>query len=497
MSEDAEALLAALNALHPAEARRRLEAARVATPDDARLANALGGVLRRLDDMEGARTAFAEAGALGAIDGWRNLGALEIGAQRPAAAIAAYRSAVQLDPCDGDAHAQLAHLLETQHDLDGAKLHAAAALQGDDANAIARVALARALLREKDYAGAEAAALPLAQSESASHNDRSLAWGVIGDARDLAGDAAGAFAAFTAANQLRLLDHRLMRDATGHLYHPAGVQAMTQFLASADVGAWRRTAPSAWPSPIFLVGFPRSGTTLLDQILSSHSRMACLEEKEHLSNAFAAVFTTPDKLNAMGALSDNEVEIVRARYWHAVRGDVDVPHDGVLIDKLPLNIVVLPMIRAVFPDAKIIFALRDPRDAVLSCFQHRFGMNVAMAQFLELERAAAYYDLVMRLMLLCREKLRLPVHQVRYEDVVSDLEQEARRLTAFLELPFEPAMLDYRRTALGREIATPSLRQVVQPLYTRSIGRWRRYAEHLAPVLPVLDSWAARFGYET
>ncbi|MBC7768887.1 MAG: sulfotransferase [Phycisphaerales bacterium] len=119
-----------------------------------------------------------------------------------------------------------------------------------------------------------------------------------------------------------------------------------------------------------------------------------------------------------------------------------------------------------------------------------------MAQFLELPRAAAYYDLVMRLMQVCREKLGQHVHEVRYENVVSDLEGEARALAAFLDLPFEPAMLRYRETALKRDINTPSLRQVVQPLYTRSIGRWRRYEAQLAPVLPVLNPWAIKLGYE-
>lgn len=477
-------------------ARRHLEAALAATPGDPQIHNALGVALRGLGETAAARAAYERAGELGLLDGWRNLGALHVAERAFEDAISAYQRALERAPDDSAAHAQLAHLFEMRHDLAKAKRHAEATLKSDAGNAIARVALARALLREKAFVEAEAAAMPVAQAQSASRNDRSMAWGVIGDARDAAGDARGAFAAFTAANQLRLAEYRVLRDAAGHLYHPTGVQAMTRFLSTADIGAWRKEAPSASPSPVFLVGFPRSGTTLLDQVLSSHSKIVCLEEKEYLSNAFSTVFTSADKLNGMGALSDAEVEAVRARYWQEVRGDMAPPAGALVIDKLPLNIVVLPMIRAVFPDAKIIFALRDPRDSLLSCYQHRFGMNVGMAQFLELERAGAYYDLVMQLMQLCREKLGLPVHQVRYEDVVADLECESRALAAFLDLPFEPAMLNYRETALARDINTPSLRQVVQPLYTRSIGRWRRYETELAPVLPVLTMWAERFGYE-
>lgn len=410
-----------------------------------------------------------------------------------AAGIAAYRRVLELAPRDVDANAQLAHAFERRHDLAAARTHAEAALAVDPRANIARVALARVHAREGDYGGAERAALPITQDERASTNDRAVAWGAIGDARDLAGDARGAFAAFSEANRLYLRQHVNLRDDAGQLFHPAGVLSMARFVSQTDVSSWRRPNIFARRAPVFLVGFPRSGTTLLDQILTSHSRIVCLDEKEHLSLALGAVFGDAAKLAAMGSLSDGEIETVRDAYWRNVGGEAA----DVVIDKLPLNIVILPLIKAVFPDSKIIIALRDPRDVVLSCYQHRFRMNVAMAQFLELDRAAAYYDVVMGLLGLCVERLRMDMHQVRYEDVVGDLEREARAITDFLGLDFEPAMLDFHKTALGREISTPSARQVTKPLYRRSIGRWRRYAEDLAPVLPLLHAWAARFGYET
>ena len=194
---------------------------------------------------------------------------------------------------------------------------------------------------------------------------------------------------------------------------------------------------------------------------------------------------------APGALLEDQLARVRASYWRRV----DALDGATVVDKFPLNVVVLPLIKRVFPKAKIIFALRDPRDVVLSCFQQRFTINAAMAQLLELERAGAYYDQVMSLFELCRARLGLDVHQVRYEDVVADLESVARELCAFLGVGFEPEMLEYRATALKRNIATPSARQVIEPLYNRSIERWRRYAEELKPVLPVLAPWAARYGY--
>jgi hypothetical protein len=122
-------------------------------------------------------------------------------------------------------------------------------------------------------------------------------------------------------------------------------------------------------------------------------------------------------------------------------------------------------------------------------------MNAAMAQFLQLDTAAAYYDQVMTLMQLCRDRLALDLHQVRYEDVVADLDGSARQLSSFLGVAYEERMLDFRATALKRDIATPSARQVIEPLYNRSVERWRRYEAQLAPVLPRLSAWAERYGY--
>jgi hypothetical protein len=123
-------------------------------------------------------------------------------------------------------------------------------------------------------------------------------------------------------------------------------------------------------------------------------------------------------------------------------------------------------------------------------------MNAAMVQFLDLHSAAAYYDKVMSLGVLCREQLGLAIHEVRYEDVVADLEQVARDVTAFLGLSFEASMLEFREAALKRKITTPSARQVVQPIYNRSVARWKRYEEQLSPELPLLSAWAARLGYD-
>ncbi len=168
----------------------------------------------------------------------------------------------------------------------------------------------------------------------------------------------------------------------------------------------------------------------------------------------------------------------------------------VFVDKLPLNAVFLPVIYRLFPTAKIVLALRDPRDSVLSCYQQRFGMNAAMFQLLRLDSAARYYNAVMGLVRAARAELPLAVHEVRYESVVSDFDTTVRGVLDFLGLPWDEAVRNYAEAAKARAIGTPSAAQVVLPLYSSAQGKWRNYRSFVEPVLPTLEPWVKAFGYE-
>lgn len=485
--------VAALESGDAAAAKLHFRDADRAAPNQPGILNLLGVALRRLEEIPQARAAFTQAGELGLIDAWRNLGNLEAAEQHFGASVVAYERVLAHAPEDAAAHAGLALACERRHDLAGAVEHAEKALAREPRNELARLTLAQTLLRQGDAARAQEIALGL--TKDASPRNIALAWGVIGEARDAAGDAPAAFAAFTAANEVLLREHQALLGASHLLYHPDGVARMARLTVETDVAAWRWPQQFDTPAPVFLVGFPRSGTTLLDQILSAHPKLVCIEEREHFAHALAKAIPDHGKLGRLAALEDDEIQSMRRDYWRMASADAQLQPGMILIDKLPLNIIVLPLIKRFFPDAKIILALRDPRDVVLSCYQQRFGINAAMVRFLDLGMAASYYDDVMRLMELARTRLELDVHEVRYEDIVADLEGQARALTGFLDVGFDPAMLDYRAKAMTREIGTPSARQVIQPLYARSIARWRRYERELAPVLPLLNEWAARFGY--
>jgi tetratricopeptide (TPR) repeat protein len=424
---------------------------------------------------------------------WSNLAELALLGEDKDAAISAYERTIDLTPGNRAARAQLATLLEARHDLPNAKRHAELVVRDEPDNFVAAMTLSRVLIREEKFAEAERAALAAANAVRVMPDHRALAWSLVGEARDRRGSTGAAFKAFQQSNDLMRRRYEDVQEMT-HPAHPANVRAMTRFIAQAD--AQKTAFASATPAPAFLIGFPRSGTTLIEQVLASHSRIACFGETDYLFGALSTVLKEGDLLERVASLTHAEIEIMRAAFQSVVLADHPEAAGRLIIDKHPLHIVLLPVINKVFPDAKIIFTQRDPRDVVLSCYQQCFGVNVATAQFWRLDRAAEYYDVVMELALTARKKLKLDLLEVDYRDVVADLEKEAQRMAAFLGLAFEPSMLRYDETARQRAISSASARQVISPIYDRSIGRWRRYAKDLAPVLPLLDKWARRLGYE-
>jgi Sulfotransferase family len=245
------------------------------------------------------------------------------------------------------------------------------------------------------------------------------------------------------------------------------------------------------------VGFPRSGTTLLDQILSSHSRLSVLEEKENLRDLLQDFVTTDSGLERLAKLASSTLDEYRKRYWARVEESrPQLPQDKIFVDKLPLNTMFIPLITRLFPQARFIFAIRDPRDVVLSCFTRAFGLNEAMRNFLTLDGTARYYAAVMRIGIDAKQKLGNALHVIRYESLVDDIENEARSLCGFLGLEWEAGMLRFQETARKHRINTPSYHQVVQPIYHTAQQRWRNYAQHMQAVLPQLQPFVEYFEYK-
>ncbi len=423
---------------------------------------------------------------------------------RADAARAAYGRALAAAPEDAEALAGLASLEEHVNRLAEAAAAAERALARDPGQVRAALTLARVYRRQGRFADGLARLQPFA-----GYSSRPAAAGYSDDAaaliaferamlHDRAGDYTAAYAAFVEANQR--MEHAWPVDAADRAFFPDLVARLTAGFTADWIAAWtpppvpRADDP---PDPIFLVGFPRSGTTLLERMLDAHPALSTLEEKDAIDVLRRCIAEKPGGYpDALARLSTSDLADLRARYWGEVGRHLGGAPPGPLVDKMPLNSIEAGLIHRVFPRARFLLALRHPADVVLSNFMQAFKPNAAMVQFGSLASAARFYAGVMALWRQYRQVLPLSVHTIRYEDLITDVEGETRRILAFLDLRWQSEVLGYRERAKARAIATPSYHQVVEPVYRRAIGRWRNYRPFFGDALPLLAPFIAAFGYD-
>ncbi|MDE2486420.1 MAG: sulfotransferase [Alphaproteobacteria bacterium] len=320
----------------------------------------------------------------------------------------------------------------------------------------------------------------------------------LGDILDRLGKASQAFAA---AAQGKAIQRALYAErAAGRESVTARFRRLEAWFRAADAAPWRQ-APQAAASPrdpsihVFLVGFPRSGTTLLELALAGAPEVVSLEEAPTLASAHAEFLADPEGLRRLAALDSAEAAAWREAYWTEVRSRGVDPAGRVFLDKAPAGTEDLPLVAKLFPSARVLFALRDPRDVVLSCFRQDFQMNALTYAFTELAEAAGAYDAAMALADAYRRILPLEVTEIRHEKLLEDVPEGLRRICDRLGLAWDPRMADPAATARDRSVRTPSAAQVREGVNRKGVARWRRYAAELAPVLPALAPWIARYGY--
>ncbi len=246
----------------------------------------------------------------------------------------------------------------------------------------------------------------------------------------------------------------------------------------------------------FLIGFPRSGTTLLDSILRSHPHIEVIEEKPLIKSIEKSI---KEKFNAnpenLFNISPDEIHFLRQKYVKSLNKykSKDV---NLIIDKLPLNTVSLPLINLLFPNSKIIFTHRHPYDTVLSCFQQTFEPNEAMANLVSLKLSSIMYDQVMDAWNIFQKNLKFNFITSKYENLIEDFDNHTLKILDFLGLGWDDNVKNYRKTALARgTINTPSFSQVVQPLYKTSIRKWKNYEKYFEDCHKYLDKWVVYFDY--
>jgi len=410
-----------------------------------------------------------------------------------------FERTLELQPAHAESLAHLASIAALRGDVDAARECATRALRFNPSLVAAALALVVADVEEKKFDAALARLTAVLRAANVSALNRSIAQGLAGDALDGLGRTSDAFTAYSASNAA-------MRELVKPIYEKPGaepaharVARLTAYFQTADSAMWRARSETTIESPIethvFLVGFPRSGTTLLEQVLASHPDIEAMEERDCLLEGVAEFVMPDDGLARLAAADGADLARLRKSYWARAAEAGSTPHRAVFVDKMPLNAILLCLVAKLFPQARILFALRDPRDCVLSCFRRRFGMNPQMYELLTLEGASQYYDAVMQLCEIYRDKLALDILDLRYEDLVADFESETRRVCEFLGVEWREDMKAFAEKTRARDVITPSAAQVARGLFSTGAGQWRRYRRELEPVLPRLAPWVARFGY--
>ena len=250
-----------------------------------------------------------------------------------------------------------------------------------------------------------------------------------------------------------------------------------------------------WIQPTFLIGFPRSGTTLLDSILRSHSKINVVEEQPMLSKVERKLGNFQE-ISLIERIDDEAVKILSSSYFEELKKHCTIDETKMIIDKFPLNIFRVPIINKIFPNAKIIFAIRHPLDCIMSCWMQNFNVNPAMANMTDLGRIVDLYCTAMQFFKLCDKRYSLNIQKVRYEDLITDFDTEVLNILNFLNLKWEDGIKNYQITAKERGlIKTPSYSQVVKPIYHTSADRWKCYESFLEPFKKSLLPWFKDYGY--
>lgn len=421
---------------------------------------------------------------------------------RPDKAIACFQRVLAMTKDIPDAQLELAVLYERRHKLSEAYSLIEGCLRADPDYLEAEFFRAGLLRRLKDEPAADAALRKLAENSDADPQVRAQAFAAIAHILDRKGDYDGSMSAMLECKKILIsAEGPLLKESEalqGHLRRLADSLTPAHFERWAEAG---RQFPSHRMA--VLAGFPRTGTTLLEQVLDSHPGLISSDEREAFGrDIFPAMWLTEKTpvptAEAFDGIPVERLASQRTRYLNYMSAALNQPiGDRVHLDKNPTMTLLLPGMLRLFPETRLIIALRDPRDVVVSCFMQYLPLNTNSVCFLTLERTARRYAHDMSVWLKLRNIIPTPWIEVRYEDCVAGLEGQARRALEFLGLPWDPNVLQYRERLKTKSVSSPTYEAVSKPLYTSAIGRWKHYEKHLESCLPILEPFIKAFGYES
>ena len=409
-----------------------------------------------------------------------------------------YENAIALKPVFPDAHANLAHCLEKRHDIEKAKSHAAMALQQNPSHFGALILLVQICYRENKVSIGLQLANKMLDSgmDSQQRAVTLMEKGKLLDKEENYQDAFNAFSLAKASWTQHLKENQTsFTDTSDKIisFH----KLLDSLSNKNNIFNDNQAEISARHAPVFIIGFPRSGTSLTEQIISTYDNIMATHERpivpeliKNIDKIIGRNFKYPDDLNE---LNKNDIALLRDYYWSQVE-DLLASDNTVLLDKLPLNIIDVPIINIIFPEARFITLIRDPRDACISCYKQSFQLNSAMSKFLDIDTTTQFYAEVMGLWNRYKETLPIQYIEIRYEDLVGDIEQNSKNIFGFIDKEWSADVLNFHENAVENYSNTPSYQAVIKPAYKSSINNWKKYEDQLndyiAPLLPFIDQYS-------
>lgn len=402
-----------------------------------------------------------------------------------------------------DAHFELAVLYERRHRLAEAETALARVLKLNAAYYEASLLQARLLRRRGEVTQAKARYLRLAGHAQVHVISRAQAWAALADIADKEGNYEEAVDLMVRCKEIQIAHAQVFQRHSDVVL--GNLQRFNESVTAQDLRRWRAQQSDLGPPArvAHLTSFPRSGTTLLENVLDAHSGVISSEERQVFSRDILdsswkeSHENTPPTVAAFNCIPVAKLQSLRRRYLSAMEEALNEPiGDRVHIDKNPTHTLFIPALVRLFPESQFLIALRDPRDVIVSCYFQYLPLNPSSVSFLTWESTTRRYALDMGTWLRFREQLDAASWlEVRYEDVVQDLPAAARRALAFLNLPWEEAVLGYRERLASKTVHSPTYLDVAQPIHRRPIGRWQNYARWLEPNLGTLDRFVKDFGY--
>jgi len=429
-----------------------------------------------------------------------NVGKVYEDIELPEKATAFYERAIDLPDCMPISWIQLASQYERLHRLDQASELIDRALSAEPDHPKAMLVRAKLERRGERADLAQATLRRIVETQPNDSEWYCEAWAGIGEILDSQGDYDGAMSAI---RNCKLSQMESSYDVWKKARQTADrYRQLHSEIQNVDLDNWRAQAEGlAGQRVAVLAGFPRSGTTILEQVLDSHPDLVSAEEfgvfsREIMVAVRGAMPAGTPILEVLNNLSPGGVGEQRSHYLQVMERMLREPvGERMLLDKNPAITRMIPLIARIFPEMRYLVALRDPRDVILSCYLRYLPANPVSVSFLSLERVAARYASDMSAWLKTRDMLGATWCEVRYEDIVSDLELQARRALETLGLPWDDRVLSYRERLATKRVTSPTYEAVTKPIYASSIGRWKNYQQYLEPVLDQLDPFIEQFGY--